>query len=109
MIRMRRCATVTSVCCWWADSSRRLATRCCRLPSAGNSWLRTRNELALGLVGLVQVIPIIVLSLPAGHVADQFNRRRIILVTQFLLALSSLGLALLSLSQGSLVLVYLCL
>jgi MFS family permease len=72
-------------------------------------WLRTRNELALGLVGLVQVIPVILLSLPAGHVADHYNRKRIVLVTQSLLATCSLFLAILSAAQGPLVLVYLCL
>ena len=34
-------------------------------------WLRTRSTFALGLVGLVQVIPVILLSLPGGHLADQ--------------------------------------
>ncbi|HEX7975219.1 MAG TPA: MFS transporter [Anaerolineales bacterium] len=72
-------------------------------------WLRTRNELALGLVGLVQVIPVVLLSLPAGHVADHYNRKRIVLVMQVLLAASSLGLALLSFHQGPIVVVYLCL
>jgi MFS family permease len=72
-------------------------------------WLRTHNELALGLVGLVQVIPIIVFSLPGGHVADQYNRKRIVLFTQILLASCSLGLGALSLTQGPLALIYLCL
>jgi len=72
-------------------------------------WLRTRDELALGLVGLVQVIPVILFSLPAGHVADQHNRKRIILVTQSLLVLCVLGLALLSFVEGPLPLIYLCL
>jgi MFS family permease len=72
-------------------------------------WLRTHNELALGLVGLVQVIPIIVFSLLAGHVADQYDRKRIVLITQILLAMCSGGLALLSWIQGPLILVYLCL
>jgi MFS family permease len=72
-------------------------------------WLRTHSALALGLVGLVQVIPVLVLSLPAGHVADQYNRKRIVLMTQSLLALCSLGLAVLSFIQGPLVLIYLCL
>jgi MFS family permease len=72
-------------------------------------WLRTHNELALGLVGLAQVIPVIVFSLPAGHVADQYNRKRIVLVTQLLLATCSLGLALISFVQGPIGLVYLCL
>jgi MFS family permease len=72
-------------------------------------WLRTHQELALGLVGLVQVIPIIVFSLPAGHVADQHNRKRIVLVTQVLLTMCALGLALLSFLEGPLALIYLCL
>jgi MFS family permease len=72
-------------------------------------WLRTHSALALGMVGLVQVIPVILLSLPAGHVADQYNRRRIVVFTQVLLALCSLGLAVLSFTVGPLVLIYLCL
>ena len=72
-------------------------------------WLRTRSEFNLGLVGLVQVIPVLLLSLPAGHVADQYNRKRIILVTQSLLATCSLGLAWLSFTQGPIELIYLCL
>lgn len=72
-------------------------------------WLRTHSTFALGLVGLVQVIPVILLSLPAGHVADQYNRKRIVIFTQILLAICSLGLALLSFLQGPLFLIYLCL
>lgn len=72
-------------------------------------WLRTRSALALGMVGLVQVVPVILLSLPAGHFADQHNRRRIILVTQSVFAVCSLSLAWLSWTEGSLLLIYLCL
>jgi MFS family permease len=72
-------------------------------------WLRTHSAFSLGLVGLVQVVPVIILSLPAGHVADQYNRRRIVLISQLSVALCVLGLAFLSYSQGSLILVYLCL
>jgi MFS family permease len=72
-------------------------------------WLRTHSALSLGLVGLVQVIPVIVLSLPAGHVADQYNRRRIVSMAQLSTGLCALGLAFLSYTAGSLVLIYLCL
>lgn len=72
-------------------------------------WLRTHNAFYLGLVGLVQVIPILILSLPAGHIADQYNRRRIVEITQFALALCSLGLAYLSYTSGPLWLVFACL
>jgi len=69
-------------------------------------WLRTHSAFALGMVGLVQVVPVILLSLPAGHVADQYNRKRIVLITELFLALCVLGLAWLSYTQGSLVLIY---
>jgi MFS family permease len=72
-------------------------------------WLRTHDEFALGLVGLVQIIPVLLLSLPAGHVADHYNRKRIVLVAQLFLAACSLGLALLAFEDGSLFLIYLCL
>ena len=40
---------------------------------------RTGSALALGWVGLAQFIPVIVLFLPAGHLADRFDRRRVML------------------------------
>ncbi len=70
---------------------------------------RTHLALALGAVGLVQVMPVIALSLPAGHAADRFDRKRIVLISQLLLALGALGLATLSFLHGSLVLIYGCL
>ena len=72
-------------------------------------WLRTRSAFALGLVGLVQVIPVLLFSLPAGHVADQYNRRRIVAFTQTGLAICGLGLAVLSYFSGPLALIYACL
>lgn len=72
-------------------------------------WLRTHNAFVLGLIGLVQVIPVLLLSLPGGHVADQYDRKRTVAITQSLLAACSLGLALLSFLQGPLALIYLCL
>ena len=72
-------------------------------------WLRTHSAFALGMVGLVQVVPVILLSLPAGHVADQYNRRRIVIITELFIALFVIGLAWLSYTEGSLVLIYACL
>ncbi len=40
---------------------------------------RTGSALMLGMVGLVQVIPIFLLALPAGHFVDRFNRKNMIL------------------------------
>jgi MFS family permease len=70
---------------------------------------RTRDPLALGLIGLVQVVPVVLLALPAGHVADQFDRKRIAVLAALALALSAFGLALLSFTVGPLLLIYLCL
>jgi MFS family permease len=69
-------------------------------------WLRTHQAFVLGMVGLVQVIPVILLSLPAGHVADQYNRKRIVLITELFLALCVLGLGWLSYTNGLLILIY---
>src|SRR6266513_4447494 len=57
---------------------------------------RTHSATALGLVGLVIALPVVLLSLPAGHVADRFPRKRIVLVTQALSAICSLALAFVS-------------
>jgi MFS family permease len=70
---------------------------------------RTRAPLALGLIGLVQVLPVVLLALPAGHIADRFDRKRIVVATTLLLALCALGLAQLSYSVGALGLIYTCL
>jgi MFS family permease len=42
----------------------------------------TGRALDLGLIGLVQFFPSVLLALPAGHVADQFERRRVVLIGQ---------------------------
>ncbi len=61
---------------------------------------RTHSPLALGLVGLVEMIAMVCCTLPAGHVADNFNRKRIILAGLLLSSGSSLGLALNSWLHG---------
>ena len=48
---------------------------------------------ALGLVGLVRVLPIIVCSLAGGVVADAVDRKRLILATQTVMLLSAAALA----------------
>jgi len=45
--------------------------------------------LALGLVGLVKVVPILTFSLVSGVVADALDRRKLLLVTQTLLMVTS--------------------
>src|SRR5213078_388786 len=59
-------------------------------------YARTQSATALGLVGLAIAVPVVTLSLPAGHLADRFSRKRIILVSQIFSAVTSLALALVS-------------
>ncbi|MGI9088226.1 MAG: MFS transporter [Chthoniobacterales bacterium] len=59
-------------------------------------YRRTHSATALGLVGLVIAAPVVLLSLPAGHIADRYNRKYIILCSQFVSAICSLGLAIIS-------------
>src|SRR5881628_911022 len=53
-----------------------------------------RRGLALGMVGLVRIVPIIAFSLMSGVVADALDRRRLMLITQTGMALAAGALAL---------------
>jgi MFS family permease len=52
--------------------------------------------LALGMVGLVKVVPIVVFSMISGVVADAWDRRRLMLMTQVAATLVALALAVLA-------------
>ncbi len=58
----------------------------------------THSAMALGLIGLVQVVPVVSLSMFGGQIADRFSRRKIVLVT--LLVLIGCGSLLAALSAG---------
>ena len=72
-------------------------------------YLRTHSALALGLIGLVEVVPVLLLALPAGHVIDRHDRRIITMGSQLVAAVSAVGLAAVSLAHGPVPLVYVCL
>jgi MFS family permease len=60
--------------------ARALSSVAVRMQAVAVGWQvyeTTRSALDLGWVGLSQFLPFIVLVLPAGHVADRFDRRRI--------------------------------
>jgi MFS family permease len=59
----------------------------------------TGRALDLGLIGLVQFVPSVLLALPAGHVADQFDRRRIVTLCQTIEGIAIVLLAVLSLTD----------
>lgn len=72
-------------------------------------WQRTHSAIKLGIVGLVQVAPMILLTLPAGHMADNYSRKKIIALMTSIMAISSLGLALISFYQADVFWMYVCL
>lgn len=77
--------------------------------SVAVSWdlyIQTHSAVVLGNVGFVQVAPFLLFALFAGHVADRYDRRRVMLVTQTLLLAGSVILAL---APRSVAVIYTCL
>src|SRR5450756_2047599 len=56
-------------------------------------YLLTGSPLALGLLGLVRVVPVIVFSLWGGVVADRRDRRGVLLVSQSVMTLAAIVLS----------------
>ncbi len=57
-------------------------------------YLLTHSAVALGLIGLLQAIPRLLLSLVGGVFADRFDRRKLLLIIEAAMATSSVVLAL---------------
>ncbi len=72
-------------------------------------YQRTESALALGFVGLVLFLPVLLFALPAGHAADRYSRKLLMIAAQAGIALAALGLAVLSYLEGPVLLVYACL
>ena len=53
----------------------------------------TGSPFDLGLVGLAQFMPVLLLTLLVGHVADRYDRRRIVAICQVTEAVAALALA----------------
>jgi len=70
---------------------------------------RTGSALALGLVGLTQMIPMVLFTLPAGHVADNHDRKRIIVLMTCVVGLASAALTVISSSHADIFWIYFCL
>jgi len=52
----------------------------------------THSATVLGLAGLCQVLPILLLAVPAGRLVDHFSRKALLLLDQLLLAFSAAAL-----------------
>jgi MFS family permease len=72
--------------------------------------VNTRDAaLALGFIGLAQVLPMMLLTLPGGQAADRFDRKTILRCTQLLFAACALALLILSRTHAHVGLYYLVL
>ncbi len=77
--------------------ARLLSATAVQMQTVAIGWLvydRTSNPLALGLVGLAAFLPAIGLALFTGHVADQFDRRTVLLVCYAVTVAAACGLLL---------------
>jgi MFS family permease len=72
-------------------------------------YARTGSALNLGLVGLTQMLPMILFTLPAGHLADNHDRKRIIVAMTAAISLASLGLTMVSAYKAPVFWIYFCL
>ena len=67
---------------------------------------RTHNAWALGLVGVLELAPVLVLMFPAGIAADRFPRRNVAMFAQATLAVAALGLMLASWRNAPIPVIY---
>jgi MFS family permease len=86
-----------------------LATQMQLVAVGWDIYERTGQSLQLGLVGLVQVVPVILLTLVAGQVVDRFDRRLVIAGALVAMMACSLGLAGISWWQADYRWIYVCL
>jgi MFS family permease len=70
---------------------------------------RTGSTLALGFAGLAGVVPMFLFTLPAGHVADNYSRKHVIIWMQLAMAVASSGLTLVSGLKADVSWMYACL
>jgi MFS family permease len=73
-----------------------LASRALAVIIGFQIYALTKSPLALGILGLVEAIPAISLSLFGGYAADRWNRRTILLITRGVSVLCALLLAFIS-------------
>ncbi|GIL15099.1 MAG: MFS transporter [Chloroflexota bacterium] len=88
---------------YWLASSvfSTLANRALAVAIGYQIYELTRDPLALGILGLVEAIPAVGLSLFGGHFADRHDRRAIVLITRAVSVFAALALAALSLNMRS--------
>src|SRR6186713_463660 len=71
-------------------------------------WELTHSSFAVGMLGAVQLVPLLLFALLGGAYADSMDRRKLLVISELLLAAGSLLLAINSLfAQPSVALIFL--
>jgi MFS family permease len=91
---------------WLGQSVNIIGSQVTRVALPYQVYVLTHSTLAIAGLTLVQLVPLLLFSLGGGSLADVVDRRRLLLVTQAALALSSLALAIVSLGTPDLVLLF---
>jgi len=84
---------------WGGMGVSQLGTQVQRVAIAWQLYLLTKSPMSLGLLGLFRVLPVLLFALGAGVVADAVDRRRLMIVTQTIIALCSVALAALTITH----------
>lgn len=91
---------------WLGQSINVLGTQVTRVALPYQVYVLTHSTLAIAGLTLVQLVPLLLFTLGGGSLADVVDRRRLLLVTQTALALTSLALAVVSLGTPDLPLLF---
>src|SRR5512136_2215512 len=67
---------------WFARVSSTIAYQVLAVAVGWQIYALTRSPFYLGLVGLAQFLPMFLLTLVVGHVADRYDRRRVACICQ---------------------------
>ncbi|MGB9428951.1 MAG: MFS transporter [Gammaproteobacteria bacterium] len=69
---------------WCARVASVLAYQMLAVAVGWQVYALTQRAFDLGMIGLMQFLPVVLFSLPAGHLADRYERRHLILVCQII-------------------------
>lgn len=80
---------------WFSDFIARVGTQLLTVAISWQLYLLTHSAFALGLIGVSQAVPMLLCNFFGGAIADAYNRKKILIITGWLLAAISilLGLA----------------
>lgn len=75
---------------WFAQFISNIGTQMQLVALNWHVYILTNSAFALGLIGLLRFLPILIFSLIGGSVADAYNRKKILFITQSILIIMSI-------------------